>query len=62
MMESEKIKNLISDLRSLNVNEKSFTKNEEAIILKLRGLFKNNPKSFTANEIKEIKIINNIKN
>jgi len=60
-MESENIKNLISDLRSLNVNDKSFTKNEEAIILKLRGLFKNNPKSFTPNEIKEIRIINNIK-
>jgi len=61
MMESENIKNLISDLSSLNVNDKSFTKNEEAIILKLRGLFKNNPKSFTPNEIKEIRIINNIK-
>jgi len=60
-MESENIKTLISDLRSLNVNDKSFMENEEAIILKLRGLFKNNPKSFTDNEIKEIRIINNIK-
>ena len=52
---------LIEDLKSLKVNAISYREDEERIIAELRELYKGNPGLFGDEDIKLIKIINNIK-
>ena len=52
---------LIADLKNLKVNTISFKENEEKIIAELRKLYKENSDFFSNEDIKLIKIIDNIK-
>lgn len=52
---------LIEDLKSLKVNAISFKEDEERIISELRKLYKENSNLFSDEDIKLIKIIDNIK-
>ena len=52
---------LIEDLKSLKVNAISFKEDEERIISELRKLYKENSYLFSDEDIKLIKIIDNIK-
>ena len=53
--------NLIEDLKNLKVNSISFKEDEERIIAGLRKLYKENSDLFSDEDIKLIKIIDNIK-
>ena len=53
--------NLIEDLKGLKVNSISFKEDEERIIAELRKLYKENSDLFSDEDIKLIKIIDNIK-
>ena len=54
-------KDLIFKLISLKVNDASFKENEEEIINNLRELYRKNKDSFSKEDIKIIKIIDDIK-
>ena len=52
---------LIKDLKTLNINDVFFKKDEERIINELRVLFKESPDVFTEKDVKDIKLIDNLK-